>query len=126
LGKLRDVEYELLVDNSKYAISETCLALTIFRHELSPSVLGMFGVLLFIKAFHWLARSRLEYFEQVEMVSLVKHVRLCSLMWLLVVVDILLTYYCVNYTLAHGKSVLILFGFEFGVLIITSLNTLFR
>ena len=126
MGKLRDVEYELLVDNSKYAVSETCLALTIFRHELSPPVLGLFGVLLFVKAFHWLARSRLEYFEQVEMVSLIKHARLCGLMSLLVVVDILLTYYCVNYTLTHGKSVLILFGFEFGVLIITSLNTLFR
>lgn len=35
LGQLRDVEVEILYDNSRYAITETCLALTIFREELT-------------------------------------------------------------------------------------------
>jgi E3 ubiquitin-protein ligase synoviolin len=35
LGPLRDVEVEILYDNARYAITETCLALTIFREELT-------------------------------------------------------------------------------------------
>jgi CRISPR/Cas system-associated endoribonuclease Cas2 len=35
LGPLRDVEVEILYDNARYAITETCLALTIFREELN-------------------------------------------------------------------------------------------
>lgn len=126
LGTLRSVEYELLCENSKYAITETCLALSIFRHELSPPILGFFGLLLFIKAFHWLAKSRLEYFEQIEFVSTIKHLRLYTLMCTLLVVDSILTYYCVDYTITHGKSVLILFGFEFCVLVISVVNIIFR
>lgn len=34
-GQLRDVEVEILYDNARYAITETCLALTIFREELN-------------------------------------------------------------------------------------------
>jgi E3 ubiquitin-protein ligase synoviolin len=34
-GQLRDVEVEILYDNARYAITETCLALTIFREELT-------------------------------------------------------------------------------------------
>eukprot|EP00624_Nannochloropsis_granulata_P004390 evm.model.NODE_31920_length_36224_cov_28.324261.2 len=36
-GQLRDVEVELLYDNARYAVTETCLALTIFREELTDS-----------------------------------------------------------------------------------------
>jgi hypothetical protein len=31
-GQLRDVEVELLYENARYAVTETCLALTIFRY----------------------------------------------------------------------------------------------
>lgn len=34
-GQLRDVEVEILYENARYAITETCLALTIFREELN-------------------------------------------------------------------------------------------
>ena len=61
LGKLRDAEIELLFEKAKYSITETCLALTVFRHEITPVILMIFGSLIFVKAFHWLANSRLEY-----------------------------------------------------------------
>jgi E3 ubiquitin-protein ligase synoviolin len=64
-GSLRDVEYELIMERAKYSITETCLALTIFRNDLSPSVFAFFLLLLFLKIFHWLSRSRLVFFEQV-------------------------------------------------------------
>ena len=55
---------ELLYDNARYAITETCLALTIFREELTARVFTLFTVLLFCKAFHWLVQSRVEHIEQ--------------------------------------------------------------
>lgn len=51
-------------ENTAYAIPETCLALTIFRDQLNPSVVGLFTTLLFCKIFHWLADARVEHIEQ--------------------------------------------------------------
>ena len=62
-GQLRDVEVEILYDNARYAITETCLALTIFREELNSKILALFTALLFSKSFHWLCQSRVEYVE---------------------------------------------------------------
>jgi len=56
LGTLREAEMMQLMEDSKYAITETCLALTIFREELSVRVIALFTTLLFIKIFHWLSR----------------------------------------------------------------------
>lgn len=122
LGNLRDSEVELLIDKAKYTITETCLALTIFRNELSASVLGLFGVLLFLKVFHWLAQCRLDYLDQLLPVPPTIYYRLSALFLVLFLFDVALTYYCMDYTISNGKSVLILFGFEFGVLVITILN----
>jgi len=125
-GSLRDAEVELLLEKAKYTITETCLALTIFRSELNPSILAMFGLLLFLKSFHWLSSSRLEHLEQIMPVSVSTHVRLCILILLLITCDIGVAYYCVQQTIANGKSVLILFGFECGVLVISVFNIICR
>lgn len=47
-----------------YAITESLLALTIFREAFDTSFVILFVSLLFLKVFHWLASDR------VEMVSL--------------------------------------------------------
>lgn len=65
-GELRDVEVELLCDRAKYSITETCLALTVFRHEITPVILMIFGSLIFVKAFHWLAKCRLDHMYNVS------------------------------------------------------------
>ena len=61
LGVLSRDEVEELVSQSKYAITETCLALTVFREELNMRVLALFTTLLFVKIFHWLAVMRVEH-----------------------------------------------------------------
>ena len=53
--------FQILFENTKHALMDTCLALALFRAEVSPSVLAMFGGLLFCKVFHWLSKSRLEH-----------------------------------------------------------------
>ena len=60
LGPLRAAEIDRLNEKIWFAITETCLALTIFREELRFRFVFLFTVLLFVKAFHWLAQFRVE------------------------------------------------------------------
>jgi E3 ubiquitin-protein ligase synoviolin len=50
-----------LFERSWYAITETCLAFTVFRDDFSPKFVTMFTLLLFLKCFHWLAEDRIDY-----------------------------------------------------------------
>jgi len=60
-GQLRAAEVEHLIDRSWYAITETCLAFTVFREDFSTKFVALFTVLLFLKAFHWLVEDRVDY-----------------------------------------------------------------
>lgn len=60
-GQLRAIEMEHLFERSWYAITETCLAFTVFRDDFSPKFVTMFTLLLFLKCFHWLAEDRVDY-----------------------------------------------------------------
>jgi E3 ubiquitin-protein ligase synoviolin len=125
-GVLREAEVEQLIESAKYTITETCLALAVFRNELSPPILALFGALLFLKAFHWLSKMRIDYLEQIMPVTTSTHVRLVSLICILFAVDIWAVKCCVHYTSSNQKSVLILFGFEFGLLVISVFNLICR
>ena len=46
---------------SWYAVTETCLAFTVFREDFSPRFVGLFTLLLFLKCFHWLAEDRVDF-----------------------------------------------------------------
>ena len=83
LGKLSESETEMLTDNGKYAITETCLALTIFRNDLTPPIIVLFFALLFLKSFHWLCRSRVDRLEQVMPFGYLVHLRLFTFVLLL-------------------------------------------
>ena len=50
-----------LIERSWYALTETCLAFTVFRDDFSPKFVAMFTFLLFLKCFHWLAEDRVDY-----------------------------------------------------------------
>ena len=43
-----------------YTVTESLLALTIFRDEFDTSFVLLFVSLLFVKVFHWLAADRVE------------------------------------------------------------------
>lgn len=53
--------FQHLIERSWYAITETCLAFTVFRDDFNPKFIALFTVLLFLKAFHWLAEDRVDY-----------------------------------------------------------------
>lgn len=49
------------MERSWYAITETCLAFTVFRDDFNPKFVALFTLLLFLKSFHWLAEDRIDY-----------------------------------------------------------------
>jgi E3 ubiquitin-protein ligase synoviolin len=48
-----------------YALTETCLAFTVFRDDFNPKFIALFTVLLFLKSFHWLAEDRVDYVSKI-------------------------------------------------------------
>lgn len=51
---------QTVYENTRYAVTETCLALAVFREDIDVSVVLLFGTLLFVKIFHWLAELRVD------------------------------------------------------------------
>ena len=54
------------MERSWYAVTETCLAFTVFRDDFSPKFVSLFTLLLFLKGFHWLAEDRIDYVSNIK------------------------------------------------------------
>ena len=55
-----DLVLQRLRERVWYTVTESLLALTIFRDEFDTSFVLLFVSLLFVKVFHWLAADRVE------------------------------------------------------------------
>ncbi|CAB1337569.1 unnamed protein product [Coregonus sp. 'balchen'] len=115
-GQLRAAEMEHLIERSWYAVTETCLAFTVFRDDFSPRFVALFTLLLFIKCFHWLAEDRVDFMERSPNISWVFHFRVLSLMVLLGVLDFLFVNHACHSIITRGASVQLVFGFEYAIL----------
>ncbi|KAK3866740.1 hypothetical protein Pcinc_027747 [Petrolisthes cinctipes] len=121
-GSLRAAEFEHLVERSFYAVTETCLAFTVFRDDFSPKFVALFTVLLFLKAFHWLADYRVDFMERSPVITLLFHIRVISLLLLLSLLDLVLVSHAYHSTITRGPSVQLVFGFEYAILLTVALN----
>nr|XP_023030277.1 E3 ubiquitin-protein ligase synoviolin A-like [Leptinotarsa decemlineata] len=121
-GQLRTTEFEHLMERSWYAITETCLAFTVFRDDFNPKFVALFTLLLFLKSFHWLAEDRVDYMERSPVISLLFHVRVLSLLLLLGSLDLHFIQHAYLSTMSKGASVQLVFGFEYAILITVVIN----
>lgn len=121
-GSLRAAEFEHLVERSFYAVTETCLAFTVFRDDFSPKFVALFTVLLFLKAFHWLADYRVDFMERSPVITLLFHIRVTSLLLLLSLLDMVLVSHAYHSTITRGASVQLVFGFEYAILLTVGIN----
>ncbi|XP_051632367.1 E3 ubiquitin-protein ligase synoviolin [Manacus candei] len=80
-GQLRAAEMEHLLERSWYAVTETCLAFTVFRDDFSPRFVALFTLLLFLKCFHWLAEDRVDFMERSPNISWLFHFRIVCEFW---------------------------------------------
>ncbi|XP_030074324.1 E3 ubiquitin-protein ligase synoviolin isoform X2 [Microcaecilia unicolor] len=115
-GQLRAAEMEHLLERSWYAVTETCLAFTVFRDDFSPRFVALFTLLLFLKCFHWLAEDRVDFMERSPNISVLFHFRITSLMLLLEILDFLFVSHAYHSILIRGASVQLVFGFEYAIL----------
>ncbi|XP_067831782.1 E3 ubiquitin-protein ligase synoviolin [Heptranchias perlo] len=123
-GQLRAAEMEHLIERSWYAVTETCLAFTVFRDDFSPRFVALFTLLLFLKCFHWLAEDRVDFMERSPNISWLFHFRVVSLMGLLAVLDLLFVNHACHSIMTRGASVQLVFGFEYAILL-TMVLTIF-
>ncbi len=126
LGPLRMIEAEHLYENSWYTISEIFLAMTIFREEFDTRFAFFFCLLLGLKIFHWLAKDRLDYMEQTPILTRIFHIRMGGLFSLLLVSDVQFAYYAARHVLTNGPSMMIMFAFETGILIVQLLSLMLK
>ncbi|XP_027864845.1 E3 ubiquitin-protein ligase synoviolin isoform X2 [Xiphophorus couchianus] len=125
-GQLRAAEMEHLIERSWYAVTETCLAFTVFRDDFSPRFVALFTLLLFLKCFHWLAEDRVDFMERSPNISWVFHLRVLSLLGLLAVMDFLFVNHACHSIITRGASVQLVFGFEYAILLTMILTTFIK
>lgn len=132
-GPLRPIEIEQLYEKAWFAVTETCLAMTIFRGEIGAWFLVMFFSLLAGKVWGWIGEGRVEVLEQQQHNILAGrgarlfHTRLAASLALSVLFDMTMLDYVVGQVLHMARpDMMVMFGFEFAVLTVTSLSTATR
>lgn len=65
-GTLRQIEYEHMFERLWIFLTESLLALTIFQKNFSAGFLMFYGVLVFLKCFHWVSGDRVDYVSSLD------------------------------------------------------------
>ncbi len=66
LNGLRLMETETIIDHIRWNVTETCIALTMFRQEITVKIMGMFLVLILGKCLHWAVELRENHLRMTE------------------------------------------------------------
>ncbi|OJD15424.1 hypothetical protein AJ78_04324 [Emergomyces pasteurianus Ep9510] len=127
-GPLRPIETEQLYEKAWFAVTETCLAMTIFRGEMGAWFLVMFVCLLVGKVWGWIGEGRVEILEQQPPQNpRLFHTRLAFSLVLAVSFNTLMLEYAVKTVLLQARpDMMVMFGFEFAILSILSISTAAR
>ncbi|KAM0246976.1 hypothetical protein ACHAP5_004425 [Fusarium lateritium] len=127
-GPLRAVEVEQLTERAWFAITETCLAMTIFREEIGAWFLVMFAALVTGKVWGWIGDGRVEVLEQQPPANpRLFHLRLSLSLTLSFIYDIYILRYTINTVIQQARpNMMVMFLFEFAVLATSSWRTAAR
>lgn len=127
-GPLRPIEIEQLYEKAWFAITETCLAMTIFREEVGGWFLVMFVSLLIGKVWGWIGEGRVDVLEQQPPANpRLFHARLSFSLFLSIAYGLFMLEYSVMTVLRQARpNMMVMFAFEFAVLTITSFSTAAR
>lgn len=124
-GALRPQEVERLYDRLWFFITESLLAFTIFRDDFDIPFALMFGFLLFVRSFHWLASDRIEWMDQRPFPGppTLFHIRMTTLFVILWCTDLLMFAVAVESTLKNGIGGMMMFASEYAILMASAMNT---
>mmetsp|Transcript_24661 Transcript_24661/g.60565 ORF Transcript_24661/g.60565 Transcript_24661/m.60565 type:complete len:687 (-) Transcript_24661:60-2120(-) len=129
LNGLRLAEAEGIGDFFRWNITETCIALTMFRSELNVKTMILFLVLVLAKSLHWVADMRESHLRMTEEAVVTspsawpklqwQHLKLLVFMGSLQLLDILAVIEFAEDIIDNGATVSVLFAFE-GAILLTS------
>ncbi|KFY11087.1 hypothetical protein V492_04668 [Pseudogymnoascus sp. VKM F-4246] len=127
-GPLRPIEVEQLYEKGWFAITETCLAMTIFRDEVGAWFLVMFVGLMAGKIWGWVGEGRVEILEQQPPANpRLFHIRLSISLAMSILYDAWLLSYAINSVIQQAKpNMMVMFLFEFAILSASSFSTALR
>lgn len=127
-GPLRPIEVEQLYEKAWFAITETCLAMTIFREEVGAWFLVMFMALLTGKVWGWIGDGRVEVLEQQPPANpRLFHIRLSVSLVVSILYDVWLMSYTINTVIQQARpNMMVMFLFEFAILTSSSFSTALR
>lgn len=127
-GPLRPIEIEQLYEKAWFAVTETCLAMTIFREELGAWFVVMFVSLLVGKVWGWIGEGRLEILEQQPPANpRLFHTRLSISLMLSIAFEMYMLNYSVQTVRRQARpNMMVMFAFEFAVLTVTSISAFAR
>ncbi|KAK0651752.1 hypothetical protein B0T16DRAFT_426471 [Cercophora newfieldiana] len=127
-GPLRPVEIEQLYEKAWFAVTETCLAMTIFREEVGAFFLVMFTALVTGKVWGWIGEGRVEVLEQQPPANpRLFHTRLSISLLISVIYDTWLLVYAARTVVQDARpTMMVMFLFEFAVLDVCSIQTASR
>jgi E3 ubiquitin-protein ligase synoviolin len=127
-GPLRPTEIEQLYEKAWFAVTETCLAMTIFRDEVGAFFLVMFTALVTGKVWGWIGEGRVEVLEQQPPANpRLFHARLGISLFISIAYDVWLLSYAASTVVQQARpTMMVMFLFEFAVLLVCSLHTASR
>ncbi|OBT54439.1 hypothetical protein VE04_04375 [Pseudogymnoascus sp. 24MN13] len=127
-GPLRPIEVEQLYEKGWFAITETCLAMTIFRDEVGAWFLVMFVGLMAGKVWGWVGEGRVEILEQQPPANpRLFHIRLSISLTMSILYDACLLSYAINSVIQQARpNMMVMFLFEFAILTASSFSTALR
>ena len=127
-GPLRVIEVEQLYEKAWFAVTETCLAMTIFREEVGGWFFVMFISLLIGKVWGWIGEGRVEVLEQQPPANpRLFHIRLSISLTLSILFNLHMLNYSVSTVREQAEpNMMVMFAFEFAVLVVASLSTATR
>ncbi|KAF7546420.1 hypothetical protein G7046_g9308 [Stylonectria norvegica] len=127
-GRLRAVEVEQLTERAWFAITETCLAMTIFREEIGAWFIVMFTALVTGKVWGWIGDGRVEILEQQPPANpRLFHLRLSASLSMSFIYDIFILRYAIKTVIQQARpNMMVMFLFEFAILATSSWRTAAR
>ena len=125
LHGLRPHEAEGLQDFFRWNVTETCLALTMFRNELTVTTALQFVALITVKCWHHVAAQREQHWRLTEEAVMgtapyIRHWSLLSFLIILQLLDLIAVQYTVQSLFETGPTVAILFAFEAAIMLVSA------
>ncbi|KEQ77370.1 hypothetical protein M436DRAFT_36366 [Aureobasidium namibiae CBS 147.97] len=127
-GPLRPIEIEHLSEKAWYAVLDTLLAMPSLRDEVGGWMLAVFVLLLAGKVWSWIGEGRVDILEQQPPQNpRLFHTRLASSLLVSTAFSAAMLRYCIATVKDDPRpGMMVIFTFEFAILLIFSLFTLLR